>query len=36
LVDGYVNPSMGYVYGEFLKAKREIKEAFGNVERNYR
>ena len=27
---------MGYVYGELLKAKREIKEAFGNMERNYK
>ncbi|CAD6257460.1 unnamed protein product [Miscanthus lutarioriparius] len=36
LVDGDVKPSMGYVYGELLKAKREIKEAFGNVEKNYR
>ncbi|AQK88770.1 hAT dimerization domain-containing protein / transposase-related [Zea mays] len=36
LVDGDVKPSMGYVYGELLKAKREIKEAFGNVENKYR
>jgi len=36
LVDGDVKPSMGYVYGELLKAKREIKEAFGNVEKNYK
>lgn len=27
---------MGFLYGELIKAKREIKEAFGNVERNYR
>ena len=32
LVDGDVKPSMGYVYGELLKAKKEIKESFGNVE----
>ena len=36
LVDGDVKPSMGFVYGELLKAKKEIKEAFGNVERNYK
>ncbi|XP_066351342.1 uncharacterized protein [Miscanthus floridulus] len=36
LVDGDVKPSMGYVYGELLKAKREIKEAFRNVEKNYK
>jgi hypothetical protein len=35
LVDGDVNPSMGWVYGELLKAKREIKEAFGNVQSRY-
>ena len=27
LVDGDVKPSMGFVYGELLKAKRELKEA---------
>jgi hypothetical protein len=32
LVDGDVKPSMGFVYGELLKAKRQIKEALGNVE----
>ena len=36
LVDGDVKPSMGFVYGELLKAKREIKEAFGNVESRYK
>ncbi|CAN1141349.1 hypothetical protein LINPERPRIM_LOCUS25436 [Linum perenne] len=36
LVDGDVNPSMGFVYGEIVKAKREIKEAFGNVEIRYK
>jgi len=28
LADGDVKPSIGYVYGELLKAKKEIKEAF--------
>jgi hypothetical protein len=32
LIDGDVKPSMSFVYGELLKAKREIKEAFGNNE----
>ncbi|CAN1725574.1 hypothetical protein LINPERHAP1_LOCUS144 [Linum perenne] len=36
LVDGDVKPSMGFVYGEIVKAKREIKEAFGNVEICYK
>ncbi|XP_039778171.1 uncharacterized protein LOC120645455 [Panicum virgatum] len=36
LVDGDVKPSMGFVYGEQLKAKREIKEAFGNVETRFK
>jgi hypothetical protein len=36
LVDGDVKPSMGFVYGELLKAKREIKEAFGNVETRFK
>ncbi|XP_021320513.1 uncharacterized protein LOC8057237 [Sorghum bicolor] len=36
LVDGDVKPSMGFVYGSLLKAKREIKEAFGNVESRYK
>ncbi|CAN1725859.1 hypothetical protein LINPERHAP1_LOCUS260 [Linum perenne] len=36
LVDGDVKPSMGFVYGEIVKAKREIKEAFGNVEIRYK
>ena len=31
LVDGDVKPSMGFLYGELLKAKREIKESYGNV-----
>jgi hypothetical protein len=36
LVDGDVKPSMGWVYGELLKTKREIKEAFGNVQSRYK
>jgi hypothetical protein len=36
LVDGDVKPSMGFVYGELLKAKREIKEAFGNIESRFK
>ncbi|XP_066353938.1 uncharacterized protein [Miscanthus floridulus] len=36
LVDGDVKPSMGFLYGELLKAKREIKEAYGNVETRYK
>ncbi|CAN1798053.1 hypothetical protein LINPERHAP1_LOCUS21546 [Linum perenne] len=36
LVDGDVQPSMGFVYGEILKAKRKNKEALGNVEIRYK
>jgi hypothetical protein len=36
LVDGDVKPSKGFVYGELLKAKREIKEAFGNNESRFK
>ncbi|KAM0918616.1 hypothetical protein ACQ4PT_008738 [Festuca glaucescens] len=36
LVDGDVKPSMGFLYGELLKAKRDIRDAFGNVEKNYK
>uniref|UniRef100_A0A8R7PEK6 DUF659 domain-containing protein n=1 Tax=Triticum urartu TaxID=4572 RepID=A0A8R7PEK6_TRIUA len=36
LVDGDVNPSMGFVYGEIVKAKKEIKEVYGNVELHYK
>ena len=36
LVDGDVKPSMGFLFGELLKAKREIKEAFGNVESRFK
>jgi len=32
LVDGDVRPSMGFIYGELLKAKKQIKDAFGTVE----
>ncbi|AQK70518.1 hAT transposon superfamily protein [Zea mays] len=36
LVDGDVKPSMGFLYGELLKAKREVKEDFGNVESRFK
>ena len=36
LVDGDVKPSMGFLFGELIKAKREIKEACGNVESRYK
>ena len=36
LVDGDVKPSMGFLYGELLKSKREVKEAFGNVESQFK
>ncbi|CAD6335899.1 unnamed protein product [Miscanthus lutarioriparius] len=36
LVDGDVRPSMGFLYGQLLKAKRQIKEAFGNVEARFK
>ena len=36
LVDGDVKPSMGFIYGELLKAKREIKEAFSNNESRFK
>ncbi|CAD6262577.1 unnamed protein product [Miscanthus lutarioriparius] len=36
LVDGDVRPSMGFLYGELLKAKRQIKEAFRNVEARFK
>ena len=36
LVDGDVKPSMGFVYGEIMKAKKEIKEVYGNVESRYK
>jgi hypothetical protein len=36
LVDGDVKPSMGFVYGELLKAKRHVKEALINVENRFK
>jgi hypothetical protein len=36
LVDAEVKPSMGFVYGELLKAKRQIKEAFANKESQFK
>ena len=36
LVDGDKRPSMGFLYGELLKAREEIKEVFKQVESNYR
>jgi len=36
LVDGDVKPSMGFLYGELVKAKREIKQVYGNVESRYK
>jgi hypothetical protein len=36
LVDGDVKPLMGFVYGELLKAKRQVKEALGNVENRFK
>lgn len=36
LVDGDVKPFMGYLFGELIKAKREIKQAYGNVESRYK
>lgn len=36
LVDGDVKPSMGFVSGEIIKAMREIKESYGNVESRYK
>ena len=36
LVDGDRKPSIGFVYGELNKAKEEIKEAWNNIESNYR
>jgi hypothetical protein len=36
LVDGDVKPSMGFVYGELLKAKRHVKEALSNVENRFK
>ncbi|XP_021311771.1 uncharacterized protein LOC110433614 [Sorghum bicolor] len=36
LVDGDVRPSLGFVYGELLKAKKQIKDAFGTVEARFK
>jgi len=36
LVDGDAKPSMGFVYGELLKAKRQVKEALGNNESRFK
>jgi len=36
LVDGDVKPSIGFIYGELLKAKREIKEVLGNIESRFK
>ncbi|CAA0819868.1 hAT dimerisation domain-containing protein / transposase-related, partial [Striga hermonthica] len=36
LVDGDVKPTMGFLYKELTKAKREIKQCYGNMEARYR
>ena len=36
LVDGDVKLAMGFLYEELIKGKKEVKEAFGNVEKNYK
>lgn len=36
LADGDKKPAMGFIYGELQKARNDIKEAFKNVETNYR
>jgi hypothetical protein len=36
LVDGDVKPSMGFLYGELTKAKREVKQWYGNMEARYK
>ncbi|VVB01661.1 unnamed protein product [Arabis nemorensis] len=35
LADGEKIPSLGFMYGEILEAKKSIKEAFDNLERSY-
>jgi len=35
LVDGDARPSMGFVYGELLKAKKQIKDAFGTIKARF-
>ncbi|CAA0807048.1 hAT transposon superfamily protein [Striga hermonthica] len=34
MVDGYIKPSMAFLYGEILKAKEDIRVAVGNVDRS--
>jgi hypothetical protein len=36
LVDGDVKPTMGFLFGELNKAKREIKQCYGNMEARYK
>jgi hypothetical protein len=36
LVDGDVNPSMGFLFGELTKAKKEVKRVYGNMEGRYK
>jgi hypothetical protein len=36
LVDGDVKPSMGFLYGELTKTKREVKQCYSNMEALYK
>jgi putative sterol carrier protein len=36
LVDGEVKPTMGFLFGELTKVKREIKQCYGNMEACYK
>ncbi|KAG7544115.1 hypothetical protein ISN45_Aa07g039810 [Arabidopsis thaliana x Arabidopsis arenosa] len=36
LADGEKKPSMGFIYGEILEAKKSIKEASNHLEKNYK
>lgn len=36
LVDGDVKPSMGFLFGELTKAKKEIKQCYNNMEARYK
>jgi putative sterol carrier protein len=36
LVDGDIKPSMAFLYGELTKAKRKIKQCYGNMEAHYK
>jgi putative sterol carrier protein len=36
LVDGEVKPTMGFLFGELTKVKREIKQCHGNMEARYK